>query len=189
MIDSWSSTKIYWGIKTTVCGAGRNWVALAACSRAQQFRCNGEWREKSRLGEAEVLWLGDCEGELGERDGDKPVLNSRHAREVVFWYRPGRTGPWSSKYIDFYETTALRVFFSQVFQVPLEKEGQLGGPILAPEEIKTIFGSIPDILDVHVKMKVSFKICHISLSSELPHFWLSICSCDSEKKWFYYCQR
>ncbi|NXP46521.1 ECT2 protein, partial [Heliornis fulica] len=35
----------------------------------------------------------------------------------------------------------------QLFQVPLEKEGQLGGPILAQEEIKTIFGSIPDILD------------------------------------------
>lgn len=43
----------------------------------------------------------------------------------------------------------------QLFQVPLEKEGQLGGPILAQEEIKTIFGSIPDILDVHTKIKVS----------------------------------
>lgn len=43
----------------------------------------------------------------------------------------------------------------QLFQVPLEKEGQLGGPILAQEEIKTIFGSIPDILDVHIKIKVS----------------------------------
>ncbi|XP_063297116.1 protein ECT2 isoform X2 [Pelobates fuscus] len=41
----------------------------------------------------------------------------------------------------------------QLFQVPLEKEGQVGGPILAQEEIKTIFGSIPDILDVHTKMK------------------------------------
>lgn len=43
----------------------------------------------------------------------------------------------------------------QLFQVPLEKEGQLGGPILAQEEIKTIFGSIPDILDVHTKIKAS----------------------------------
>ncbi|XP_060249576.1 protein ECT2 isoform X6 [Ovis aries] len=41
----------------------------------------------------------------------------------------------------------------QLFQVPLEEEGQRGGPILAPEEIKTIFGSIPDILDVHTKIK------------------------------------
>ncbi|NXE52983.1 ECT2 protein, partial [Casuarius casuarius] len=36
------------------------------------------------------------------------------------------------------------------------QEGQLGGPILAQEEIKTIFGSIPDILDVHTKIKASF---------------------------------
>ncbi|MEJ1277390.1 ect2 oncogene [Cricetulus griseus] len=41
----------------------------------------------------------------------------------------------------------------QLFQVPLEEEGQRGGPILAPEEIKTIFGSIPDIFDVHMKIK------------------------------------
>ncbi|XP_011916117.1 PREDICTED: protein ECT2 isoform X2 [Cercocebus atys] len=41
----------------------------------------------------------------------------------------------------------------QLFQVPLEEEGQCGGRILAPEEIKTIFGSIPDIFDVHTKIK------------------------------------
>ncbi|XP_060538801.1 protein ECT2 isoform X2 [Pantherophis guttatus] len=52
-----------------------------------------------------------------------------------------------SNYVDILTTVI------QVFQVPLEKEGQLGGPILAPEEIKTIFGSIPDILDVHIKIK------------------------------------
>ncbi|KAK9401313.1 protein ECT2 [Crotalus adamanteus] len=52
-----------------------------------------------------------------------------------------------SNYVDILTTII------QVFQVPLEKEGQLGGPILAPEEIKTIFGSIPDILDVHIKIK------------------------------------
>ncbi|XP_051874447.1 protein ECT2 isoform X2 [Pristis pectinata] len=52
-----------------------------------------------------------------------------------------------SNYVDIL-TTIL-----QLFKVPLEKEGQLGGPILAQEEIKTIFGSIPDILDVHTKIK------------------------------------
>ena len=31
----------------------------------------------------------------------------------------------------------------------------MGGPILAQEEIKTIFGSIPDIYDVHRKIKAS----------------------------------
>ncbi|XP_062438419.1 protein ECT2 isoform X1 [Rhea pennata] len=52
-----------------------------------------------------------------------------------------------SNYVDILTTVI------QLFQVPLEKEGQLGGPILAQEEIKTIFGSIPDILDVHTKIK------------------------------------
>ncbi|KAM8953619.1 protein ECT2 isoform 2-T2 [Pelodytes ibericus] len=52
-----------------------------------------------------------------------------------------------SNYVDILTTIV------QLFQVPLEKEGQVGGPILAQEEIKTIFGSIPDILDVHTKIK------------------------------------
>ncbi|NWI14133.1 ECT2 protein, partial [Crypturellus soui] len=55
-----------------------------------------------------------------------------------------------SNYVDILTTII------ELFQVPLEKEGQLGGPILAQEEIKTIFGSIPDILDVHIKIKASF---------------------------------
>ncbi|KAM4548718.1 protein ECT2 isoform 3-T3 [Odontesthes bonariensis] len=41
----------------------------------------------------------------------------------------------------------------QLFKNPLEKEGQVGGPILAQEEIKTIFGSIPDIYEVHTRIK------------------------------------
>lgn len=45
-------------------------------------------------------------------------------------------------------------FSSKLFKLPLEKEGQVGGPILAQEEIKTIFGSIPDIHDVHTRIKV-----------------------------------
>ncbi|XP_063772342.1 protein ECT2 isoform X3 [Pseudophryne corroboree] len=52
-----------------------------------------------------------------------------------------------SNYVDILTTIV------QLFQLPLEREGQVGGPILAPEEIKTIFGSIPDILDVHTKIK------------------------------------
>ncbi|XP_055502242.1 protein ECT2 isoform X1 [Leucoraja erinacea] len=52
-----------------------------------------------------------------------------------------------SNYVDILTTII------QIFKVPLEKEGQLGGPILAQEEIKTIFGSIPDILEVHTKIK------------------------------------
>lgn len=50
------------------------------------------------------------------------------------------------------------ILIFQLFQVPLEKEGQLGGPILAQEEIKAIFGSIPDILDVHTKIKARLSM-------------------------------
>ncbi|XP_078521572.1 protein ECT2 [Lissotriton helveticus] len=52
-----------------------------------------------------------------------------------------------SNYVDILSTVV------QIFQIPLEKDDQCGGPILAQEEIKTIFGSIPDILDVHTKIK------------------------------------
>ncbi|MBN3319614.1 ECT2 protein, partial [Atractosteus spatula] len=56
-----------------------------------------------------------------------------------------------SNYVDIL-TTVL-----QLFKNPLEKEGQLGGPILAQEEIKTIFGSIPDIYDVHTRIKAELE--------------------------------
>lgn len=48
----------------------------------------------------------------------------------------------------------IAVFISKLFKLPLEKEGQVGGPILAQEEMKTIFGSIPDIYEVHTRIKV-----------------------------------
>lgn len=48
-------------------------------------------------------------------------------------------------------------FYFKLFKLPLEKEGQVGGPILAQEEIKTIFGSIPDIYEVHTRIKVVSK--------------------------------
>lgn len=47
-------------------------------------------------------------------------------------------------------------FYLKLFKLPLEKEGQVGGPILAQEEIKTIFGSIPDIYEVHTRIKVVY---------------------------------
>ncbi|XP_057688968.1 protein ECT2 [Corythoichthys intestinalis] len=52
-----------------------------------------------------------------------------------------------SNYVDILNTIL------KIFKLPLEKEGQVGGPILAQEEIKTIFGSIPDIYEVHRRMK------------------------------------
>ncbi|KAL0593331.1 Protein ECT2 [Plecturocebus cupreus] len=55
---------------------------------------------------------------------------------------------------ELYQTESNYVnILATIIQVPLEEEGQRGGPILAPEEIKTIFGSIPDIFDVHTKIK------------------------------------
>ncbi|XP_046893098.1 protein ECT2 isoform X2 [Hypomesus transpacificus] len=45
----------------------------------------------------------------------------------------------------------------QLFKIPLDKEGQVGGPILAPEEMKTIFGSIPEIYDVHTRIKADLE--------------------------------
>ncbi|XP_064195034.1 protein ECT2-like isoform X1 [Anguilla rostrata] len=54
----------------------------------------------------------------------------------------------------------------QLFKLPLEKEGQVGGPILAQEEIKTIFGSIPDIYDVHTRIKADLENLLIDWSEE-----------------------
>ncbi|XP_069474833.1 protein ECT2 isoform X6 [Ambystoma mexicanum] len=61
-----------------------------------------------------------------------------------------------SNYVDILTTVV------QIFQLPLEKEEQCGGPILAQEEMKTIFGSIPDILDVHTKIKCDLHDLMIS---------------------------
>uniref|UniRef100_A0A8C7G2E1 Epithelial cell transforming 2 n=1 Tax=Oncorhynchus kisutch TaxID=8019 RepID=A0A8C7G2E1_ONCKI len=57
-----------------------------------------------------------------------------------------------SNYVDILTTVM------QLFKLPLEKEDQVGGPILAQEEIKTIFGSIPEIYDVHTRIKVSTSL-------------------------------
>lgn len=45
----------------------------------------------------------------------------------------------------------------KVFKLPLEQEDQRAGPILAPEEIKTIFGSLPDIFEVHHEMLLELE--------------------------------
>ncbi|XP_038672071.1 protein ECT2 isoform X5 [Scyliorhinus canicula] len=69
------------------------------------------------------------------------------AKQSARWQVAMELYQTESNYVDILTTVI------QLFKVPLEKEGQLGGPILAQEEIKTIFGSIPDILDVHTKIK------------------------------------
>ncbi|XP_015270742.1 PREDICTED: protein ECT2 isoform X1 [Gekko japonicus] len=88
-------------------------------------------------------------GETPKLSCMKPSKNSTPLppKQSARWQVAKELYQTESNYVDILTTII------QVFQVPLEKEGQLGGPILAPEEIKTIFGSIPDILDVHIKIK------------------------------------
>ncbi|XP_058846193.1 protein ECT2-like isoform X3 [Acipenser ruthenus] len=76
-----------------------------------------------------------------------PVPQKQSAR----WQVAKELYQTESNYVDIL-TTVL-----QLFKDPLEKEGQLGGPILAVEEIKTIFGSIPDIFDVHTRIKAELE--------------------------------
>ncbi|XP_029472617.1 protein ECT2 isoform X6 [Rhinatrema bivittatum] len=83
------------------------------------------------------------------KTGAKPSKFSSHLplKQSARWQVAMELYQTESNYVDILTTVV------QLFQVPLEKEGQLGGPILAPEEIKAIFGSIQDILDVHTKIK------------------------------------
>ena len=43
----------------------------------------------------------------------------------------------------------------QIFQEPLERPQQRGGPILSHEDSKNIFGNTPEILAVHQRLVVS----------------------------------
>ncbi|XP_049443974.1 protein ECT2 isoform X3 [Epinephelus fuscoguttatus] len=72
-----------------------------------------------------------------------PVLSKQSAR----WQVSKEFYQTESNYVDILSTIL------QLFKLPLEKEGQVGGPILAQEEVKTIFGSIPEIHEVHTRIK------------------------------------
>ncbi|XP_053177632.1 protein ECT2 isoform X1 [Scomber japonicus] len=72
-----------------------------------------------------------------------PVLSKQSAR----WQVSKELYQTESNYVDILNTIL------QLFKLPLEKEGQVGGPILAQEEMKTIFGCIPDIYEVHTRIK------------------------------------
>ncbi|CAK6969725.1 protein ECT2 isoform X2 [Scomber scombrus] len=72
-----------------------------------------------------------------------PVLSKQSAR----WQVSKELYQTESNYVDILNTIL------QLFKIPLEKEGQVGGPILAQEEMKTIFGCIPDIYEVHTRIK------------------------------------
>uniref|UniRef100_A0A8C3AI03 Epithelial cell transforming 2 n=1 Tax=Cyclopterus lumpus TaxID=8103 RepID=A0A8C3AI03_CYCLU len=73
-----------------------------------------------------------------------PVLSKQSAR----WQVSKELYQTESNYVDILSTIL------QLFKLPLEKEEQVGGAILAQEEMKTIFGSIQEIYEVHTKIKV-----------------------------------
>ncbi|XP_037554089.1 protein ECT2 [Nematolebias whitei] len=74
-------------------------------------------------------------------------LTPAHPKQSARWQVSKELYQTESNYVGILDTVL------QLFKHPLEKEGQVGGPILAQEEIKTIFGSIPDIYEVHTKIK------------------------------------
>ncbi|KAI4829074.1 hypothetical protein KUCAC02_023137 [Chaenocephalus aceratus] len=72
-----------------------------------------------------------------------PLVSKQSAR----WQVSKELYQTESNYVEILNTIL------QLFKIPLEKEEQVGGPILAQEEMKTIFGSIPEIHDVHTRIK------------------------------------
>ncbi|XP_075717739.1 protein ECT2 isoform X1 [Rhinoderma darwinii] len=93
--------------------------------------------------------------ESGKSTSDTPKISSKPSK--IFTPVPQKQSARWQVAMELYQTESnyvdILTTIVQLFQVPLEKEGQVGGPILALEEIKTIFGSIPDILDVHTNIK------------------------------------
>ncbi|RXN22325.1 ECT2 isoform X1 [Labeo rohita] len=82
-----------------------------------------------------------------------PALPKQSAR----WQVSKELYQTESNYVDILAT---------LFKYPLDKEGQVGGPILAQEEIKTIFGSIPDIYEVHTRIKADLEELVMNWSEE-----------------------
>ncbi|XP_061540617.1 protein ECT2 isoform X2 [Phycodurus eques] len=80
-------------------------------------------------------------------ESSKPSKSAVLPKKSARWQVSKELFQTESNYVDILNTVL------QIFKLPLEKDGQVGGPILAPEEIKTIFGSIPDIYEVHTKIK------------------------------------
>ncbi|TNN77926.1 Protein ECT2 [Liparis tanakae] len=76
-----------------------------------------------------------------------PVLSKQSAR----WQVSKELYQTESNYVDILSTIL------QLFKLPLEKEEQVGGAILAQEELKTIFGSIQEIYEVHTKIKSNLE--------------------------------
>ena len=64
------------------------------------------------------------------------------------------------------------VVLVQVFQEPLERPDQRGGPILSHEDIKSIFGNTAEILSVHRHLVVGPVFNTIACFCHLQHWCL-----------------
>ncbi|XP_047444112.1 protein ECT2 isoform X2 [Mugil cephalus] len=118
-------------------------------TRERRIRTDREERRrrshlrKSTRQQPEEEQQGDYAESSKPSKSSTPVLSKQSAR----WQVSKELYQTESNYVDILNTIL------QLFKLPLEKEGQVGGPILAQEEMKTIFGSIPDIYDVHTRIK------------------------------------
>ncbi|XP_028300094.1 protein ECT2 isoform X1 [Gouania willdenowi] len=120
-------------------------------TRERRIRTDREGRRKRSS-------HGVCSSQDPENDHQQPNNSSEsskpsksstpaHSKQSARWQVSKELYQTESNYVDILSTVL------QLFKLPLEKEGQVGGPILAQEEMKTIFGSIPDIYDVHTRIK------------------------------------
>ena len=67
----------------------------------------------------------------------------------------------------------------------MEAPDQRGGPILNSEEIKSIFGNIPDILSVHTKIMVQ-RFCEMSPNELLVTGWFGSSAIKVGQKLLYW---
>ncbi|XP_050978387.1 protein ECT2 isoform X3 [Labeo rohita] len=103
-----------------------------------------------------------CRQEADQTENAKPPKSSTPAlpKQSARWQVSKELYQTESNYVDILATVL------QLFKYPLDKEGQVGGPILAQEEIKTIFGSIPDIYEVHTRIKADLEELVMNWSEE-----------------------
>ncbi|KAJ8356951.1 hypothetical protein SKAU_G00197450 [Synaphobranchus kaupii] len=101
------------------------------------------------------------ESGIAPREHSRPLKNGgAPPKTSARWQVSKELYQTERNYVDIL-TTILKLF-----KHPLEKEGLVGGPILAQEEIKTIFGSIPDIYYVHTRIKADLENLLIDWSEE-----------------------
>lgn len=67
----------------------------------------------------------------------------------------------------------------QTFKAQIDKPDQYNGPILAPQDTKTIFGNIPPIYEVHCKLKdsLAFLVEHWSENNSIGECILNRVRC------------